>query len=737
MYNIETDARFRYHILHLIIRTTFACAIFVGALVLRPKNTSETPSHMNVMPGNIRSVVNVEFLLSLLLLPLLLIGVPVEGSDHSTGTNSSDPGIVAATWHFHEYSVHITIMAFLICMVLIKVLFHRLPHVSRYVPESLLLIIMGLIFGVAVRTEIREHDNESSSWQLTPELFFIYLLPPIVLEASYSLYNRTFSEYLGIVLLFAVLGTIINFVLIGFAMYGLYKSGAFGAPAIDVDLKTMLLFSSLIVAVDPVAVLAIFQEIGVELSLYYIVFGESLLNDAITVVLYQIMSAFVGQEYVSLKDIGIGVASFITVSLGGLLIGVLIGIISCLFTRIRSHLGAFILIVMAYFSYIITHCVGWSGIIAMIGCGLVQAAYAFHNLDQQSVTLVHHLTKIVAEVSESVIFLFLGVAMLSENLVWHTGFMLWALVLCLIARAVVIFGLTAIINYVNVDGTKLSIRKQLVLIYGGLRGAVAFSLAVLVQPQRLGEFGHYNRQMIITAALFITMFTVGVMGVTMKPLVRLLHITLQPPKTLSLFGVLNGNVMDELLAGVEVILGFTGRNRLRTFLMHLDEKYIRRILQNEPETYDQRLMKTYRELAMKLHFAALQPQHCEQILREVPEALKRHFLLDSTARLSDSSAYLNNAHELNDCMRMQRLVQLDETGRRQLGFQDQIRRAHAIRTRDLTGGGLNVSENKKIMLSVLGGLQPRLANDGRLSFEVLNYDVYYDDDDEMEKGNLQ
>ncbi|TPP67780.1 Sodium/hydrogen exchanger [Fasciola gigantica] len=612
-------------------------------------------------------------------------------------------------------------MAFLSCMVLIKVLFHRLPHVSRYVPESLLLIVLGLIFGAVVRKEIREGENTAASWNLTPELFFIYLLPPIVLEASYSLYNRTFSEYLGIVLLFAVVGTIINFVLIGLSMYGLYTVGAFGGPSIKFDLKSMLLFSSLIVAVDPVAVLAIFQEIGVELSLYYIVFGESLFNDAITVVLYQIMSAFVGQDHVSGRDIGVGIASFITVSLGGLLIGVLIGVISCLFTRIRSHLGAFILIVMAYFSYIITHCVGWSGIIAIIGCGLVQAAYAFHNLDQKSVTLVHHLTKVVAEVCESVIFLFLGVAMLSENLVWHTGFMFWALALCLIVRALVIFGLTAIINFVNVDGTKLSIRKQLVLIYGGLRGAVAFSLAVLIQPERLGEFGHYNRQLIITAALFITMFTVGVMGVTMKPLVKLLHITLQPPKTLSLFSVLNRNVIDEVLASVEVILGFTGRNRLRTFLMHIDEKYIRRLLQNEPETYDQRLMKTYSELALKLHFAALQPQHCERILREVPEALKRHFFLDSNAKLSGSSSQLSNAHELDNCMRKQRLVQLDEAGRHQLDFHDQIRRANDMRTHGLTTRE-SLSQSGNVMFSVLNDLKPRLT-DGRVSFEVMGHEV--------------
>ncbi|TGZ68180.1 hypothetical protein CRM22_004390 [Opisthorchis felineus] len=534
--------------------------------------------------------------------------------------------IAAAKWEFQEFVVHITVILFLLAMILLKMIFHRIPYLPEYMPESLLLIIVGIIFGAFVRYVISANTVGETVWQLTPRLFFYYLLPPIVLEASYSLYNRTFSEYLGVVLIFAVVGTILNFLLIGFCMNGLLLAGALGDIKDKFDLKGMLLFSSLIVAVDPVAVLAIFQDIGVELSLYYIVFGESLLNDAITVVLYDIMSAFAGTDNVTGQQIAVGIASFFTVSFGGLLIGVVVGIISCLITRIKSHLNAFTLILLAYFSYIMADCVGWSGIISMIGCGLVQAAYAFHNLDHKSVTLVHKLTKLVAEVSESVIFLFLGVEVLRGNIEWQSGFILWSLVLCLFARAVVVLAITAAVNAVQVDNTKISFTEQVVLIYGGLRGAVSFSLSILIVPERLGPSGQYSRHVMITATMFIILFTVGFMGVTMKPLVKLLKIRMQTKRKLSLFNVLNENVLDEALSSVEIIAAEKGRNVVRDFFMRLDEKYVRRILQRNPEMYDHKLMRVYEKIALKLHFASLQPNQTELILEDIPEALKAKYM---------------------------------------------------------------------------------------------------------------
>jgi solute carrier family 9 (sodium/hydrogen exchanger), member 3 len=98
-------------------------------------------------------------------------------------------------------------------------------------------------------------------------------------------------------------------------------AGIFGE--IETPLLDTFLFSSLISAVDPVAVLAVFEEIHVNEILYIVVFGESLLNDAVTVVLYHMFETYseMGLDKIEVTDIVNGVLSFLMVALGGTFVG--------------------------------------------------------------------------------------------------------------------------------------------------------------------------------------------------------------------------------------------------------------------------------------------------------------------------------------------------------------------------------------------------------------------------------
>lgn len=151
-----------------------------------------------------------------------------------------------------------------------------IPTVSNVVPESCLLIVVGLLVGGLIKA-VGEIPPVLSS-----KVFFLYLLPPIILDAGYFLPLRSFSENLGTILMFAVVGTLWNAFFIGSLLFAVCQIS--GPHLSNVGLLDNLLFGSIISAVDPVAVLAVFEEIHINELLHILVFGESLLNDAVTVV---------------------------------------------------------------------------------------------------------------------------------------------------------------------------------------------------------------------------------------------------------------------------------------------------------------------------------------------------------------------------------------------------------------------------------------------------------------------
>nr|VZI15277.1 unnamed protein product [Spirometra erinaceieuropaei] len=568
------------------------------------------------------------FHLLVLILPLVLGDVGVVAASNASQSNVTTPvspkPVKIADWRFDEFSRHVTAILFVLCIAMIKTYYGRIRFVSDLIPESMVLIVIGVCLGCIVRFACGI-DIETTLWNLSPELFFEFLLPPIVLESAYCLYNRTFGEYLGIILVYAVCGTVLNFFIIGFVMYALDVAGAMGPNVPTMDIKVYLLFASLIVAVDPVAVLAIFQDIGVDLSLYYMVFGESLLNDAVTVVLYNIMSAFCGHVVIEGSQIAVGFVSFFSISVGGLLVGIFFGVLTSLITRFGIKHEVTVTILLGYLAYLIADMVAWSGIISMIGCGLVQAAYAFDNMKKKAVKTIRTITEESATVCEAIIFVLIGIQLLNVSLVWQNGFCLWGITMCIVARLIVVMALTFAINMVRVDNRKISFTEQIILIYGGLRGAVALALALLIDKRTLGPLGERVYDLIATTTLLIILVTVCFMGVTMKPLVRLLKIKLEGQESVSILMTLNQSIFDHCLACIESISGNTGRNHLRQIFLDLDDRYIRRVLQRDPETSTSKLVRVYEKVALKLHYASIQRTKSSVHLEKLPELVKEQF----------------------------------------------------------------------------------------------------------------
>ena len=111
-------------------------------------------------------------------------------------------------------------------------------------------------------------------------------MPPIIFEAGYSLHRKRFFDNFSTILLYAVVGTMVSTFIIGFMTY---YCGKIGLIKIDSSSPLeSLLFGALISAVDPVATLSILgaPELNLDPLLYSLVFGESVLNDAVAIVLF-------------------------------------------------------------------------------------------------------------------------------------------------------------------------------------------------------------------------------------------------------------------------------------------------------------------------------------------------------------------------------------------------------------------------------------------------------------------
>ncbi|XP_061185799.1 Na(+)/H(+) exchanger beta-like [Saccostrea echinata] len=566
------------------------------------------------------------FLRIILLCGVLSLVLASEAPSTGNKTEKEHASIHLATIKFDYVKQPLIIAVFIFAAGIAKLAFHHAEFISSRVPESCLLIILGIIVGAIMsQTESAnckqpelegnaselagvsvEHREPRQAISMTSSLFFLCLLPPIILESAYSLHDRTFFENVGSVIIFAVIGTVLNCFLIGPTLYAASSLGGMGS--LHLGLKPCLVFSAIIVAVDPVAVLAIFQEVGVNNVLYFLVFGESLFNDAVTVVLYNMMQEFNKMETVPPIEVVKGLVSFFIVSLGGLFIGIFFGVLTAIITKYTSTVRVvepLAVFVLAYISYLVAELFHFSGIIGLIGCGLTQAHYAFHNISQKSLTTITYFSKMQSALSDCIIFLFLGIGLFNCEIMnlshWRWELILWTLFLCLLYRFLVVFCLTWIINRSN-RMRKIQNVEKFIMAYGGLRGAVAFSLVDLLSHEEFKQ----NKDIFMTTCLALIFFTVFVQGISIKPLVRLLQIKLQEEQDLKLVEEINTHVIDHVMAGIEEILGEHGENYFREIIEYYNRKFFKVWLMKEPVSMDEQIMSCFEEIALQQHFENLQ-----------------------------------------------------------------------------------------------------------------------------------
>jgi len=408
-----------------------------------------------------------------------------------SSVNAEDAEIINITESFieaemaeeeHEFDAEAAFtlnLTIIVCLLLAYVV-KRFQIYS--LPESAGALLVGVIVGGMARFVVGAEKLDLFEFQ--PEVFFFFLLPPIIFEAGYSLDRKGFLANMGAITLYAFFGTLINTFVVGYLCFFAAKIGL-----VNIDSENpieALIFGSLISSVDPVATLSIMgnEELNVHPTLYSLVFGESVLNDAVAISLFKTFFRFYNPENTN-TDVSYAaiILSFVFVTGCSILVGVGLGLCaSWLFkhTDLKRYpkLETSLLLCFCYLCYAVAETIEMSGIMALFFQGIVLGHYNAYNLSMVAHVASEQIFSTFATLTETIVFVYMGMGVFTGGFQnWDLTFTCVAFVSCLIARAMNIFPLSFVANLCRGRSNNISAKMQVVLWFAGLRGAIAFALS--------------------------------------------------------------------------------------------------------------------------------------------------------------------------------------------------------------------------------------------------------------------
>ncbi|MCI4387106.1 hypothetical protein PGIGA_G00070340 [Pangasianodon gigas] len=416
-------------------------------------------------------------------------------------------------------SIFFSLLVIGICIILVHLLIKFKLH---FLPESVAIVSLGILMGAVIKIiETQELANWKEEEMFRPNMFFLLLLPPIIFESGYSLHKGNFFQNIGSITLFAVIGTAISAFIVGGGIYFLGQADVI----YKMTMTDSFAFGSLISAVDPVATIAIFNALNVDPVLNMLVFGESILNDAVSIVLTNTAEGFTGSDAAAVtgwQTFLQALGYFLKMFFGSAALGTLTGLISALCLkhfdlRKTPSLEFGMMIIFAYLPYGLAEGIKLSGIMAILFSGIVMSHYTHHNLSPVTQILMQQTLRTVAFMCETCVFAFLGLSIFSFPHKFEFSFVIWCIVLVLLGRAVNIFPLSFLLNFFR--DHKITPKMMFIMWFSGLRGAIPYALSL-----HLGLEPIEKRQLIGTTTIVIVLFTILLMGGGTMPLIRIMDI---------------------------------------------------------------------------------------------------------------------------------------------------------------------------------------------------------------------
>ncbi len=353
------------------------------------------------------------------------------------------------------------------------------------VPYTVGLVLVGLMITPIFHLE----------FEAPPELILGLLVPPLLFEAAFHIRIDDLRRDLWLIMLLAIPGVIVTTFLVG----GMVHAGT------KIALQIALVFGALIAATDPVAVVALFKQLGVPKRLQVLLEGESLFNDGTAIVMFGLML-----EIAQTGDFNLwtSIGNFFVVAGGGVLVGLISGFLaSQVIGRIDDALvETTITTTLAFGAYLIAESAHVSGVLAVVVAGIVNGNIGPRGMSPTTRIVVNNFWEYVAFLANSLIFLLIGLTINLDILLQNWQAIMVAIFAVLLARAVGIYGF-------SVFARDIPLRWKHVLYWGGLRGAIVLALALTIP-----DFA--ERDTILAMSFGVVLFTLVFQGFSMEKLVN-------------------------------------------------------------------------------------------------------------------------------------------------------------------------------------------------------------------------
>lgn len=368
----------------------------------------------------------------------------------------------------------------------------RMPERIRP-PYTVVVFTLGMLMGWWAMPERSPvgglYDTVLHSVQnmksVPPEAILFVFLPSLIYEDSASMSYHTFTRVLKSSILLAIPGVIINTV-----VTGSYIMWTFG-PVYE-DFYVAFLLASILSATDPVAVIASLNSLGAPGKLSTLISGEALLNDGSAMVVFALFLDAVAKYNMQCElpwNAGCVSALFARLAIGGVIFGLVVAHMTYLIIRVFKNPlmeVSFMLVVTYACFFFAEHYLHVSGVLAVVTAGIYFSSQGFSALSCEGQHNFHAVLGQIAYLSNQAIFLIAGILsfefIFNSTLGFHTDTRMWLNLFALyfmlhFARALMIIMFWPLLTR---WGYGMTWKEAMIMWFGGLRGAVSLTLALMV-----------------------------------------------------------------------------------------------------------------------------------------------------------------------------------------------------------------------------------------------------------------